>query len=53
MASGVRLSTVLRQFGPRIDAEVYRYLEGDLRWHFMTTPAALEAPEQVPVLISP
>jgi radical SAM superfamily enzyme YgiQ (UPF0313 family) len=53
MASGVRLSTVLRQFGPRIGAEVYRYLEGDLRWHFMTTPAALDAPEQVPALITP
>ena len=53
MASGTRLSAVLRQFGPRVDAEVYRYLEGDLRWHFMTTPAALAAAEPVPALITP
>ncbi len=43
MASGAHLSAVLRQFAPRVDAEVYSYLEGDLRWHFMTTPAASSA----------
>ena len=53
MASGARLSAVLRQFGPRVDAEVFRYLEGDLRWHFMTTPTALASPVPVSALVTP
>jgi radical SAM superfamily enzyme YgiQ (UPF0313 family) len=51
MASGAHLSAVLREFGPRVDAEVYKYLEGDLRWHFMTTPAALALP--TPAFVAP
>ena len=42
-ARGESLSSVLKAFAPAIDREVFRYLEGDLRWHFMTSaiPASL------------
>jgi radical SAM superfamily enzyme YgiQ (UPF0313 family) len=38
-ARGRHLSAVLREFEPRIHAEVFRPIEGDLRWHFMGTGA--------------
>jgi hypothetical protein len=34
-AYGEHLSSVLRRFADRIDAEVYGERAGDLRWHFM------------------
>ena len=34
-ARGASLSAVLREFRERIHPEVYRQLEGDLRWHFL------------------
>lgn len=34
-ARGVPLTAVLQRFAPAIRAEVFRHLEGDLRWHFM------------------
>jgi radical SAM superfamily enzyme YgiQ (UPF0313 family) len=34
-ARGEHLSAVLRRFDSRIQSEVFRPLEGDLRWHFM------------------
>jgi radical SAM superfamily enzyme YgiQ (UPF0313 family) len=36
-ARGQHLSSLLREFAPRIDAEVFRPQEGDLRWHFLRT----------------
>lgn len=38
-ARGQHLSSLLREFEPRVHAEVFRPLEGDLRWHFMGTGA--------------
>jgi radical SAM superfamily enzyme YgiQ (UPF0313 family) len=34
-ARGEPLTALLHRFAPRIHAEVFRHLEGDLRWHFM------------------
>ncbi len=34
-ARGAPLTSLLQRFAPRIHAEVFRHLEGDLRWHFM------------------
>ena len=34
-ARGEPLTALLRRFAPQIQAEVFRPLEGDLRWHFM------------------
>jgi len=34
-ARGEPLTALLHRFAPRIQAEVFRHLEGDLRWHFM------------------
>ncbi|HVT59995.1 MAG TPA: radical SAM protein [Thermoanaerobaculia bacterium] len=34
-ARGAHLSAVLHRHQPRIHAEVFRHLDGDLRWHFM------------------
>jgi radical SAM superfamily enzyme YgiQ (UPF0313 family) len=34
-AQGSSLGDLLRRFAPRIESEVFRPLEGDLRWHFM------------------
>jgi radical SAM superfamily enzyme YgiQ (UPF0313 family) len=34
-ARGEPLTALLQRFAPRIHAEVFRPLEGDLRWHFM------------------
>jgi radical SAM superfamily enzyme YgiQ (UPF0313 family) len=34
-AHGEPLTALLHRFAPRIEAEVFRHLEGDLRWHFM------------------
>ena len=34
-ARGEPLTALLHRFAPRIHAEVFRPLEGDLRWHFM------------------
>ena len=33
--AGETVAALLRRFKPEIDATVYRYLEGDLAWHFM------------------
>jgi|CXWL01.1.fsa_nt_gi radical SAM superfamily enzyme YgiQ (UPF0313 family) len=37
VARGAHLATVLREFAPQIQAEVYQPQAGDLRWHFMRT----------------
>jgi radical SAM superfamily enzyme YgiQ (UPF0313 family) len=34
-ARGEPLTALLHRFAPRIHAEVFQHLEGDLRWHFM------------------
>ena len=34
-ARGESISSLLHRFAPQIQPEVYRRLEGDLRWHFM------------------
>ena len=34
-AKGETLSSLLHRFAHKIQQEVYRRLEGDLRWHFM------------------
>jgi radical SAM superfamily enzyme YgiQ (UPF0313 family) len=34
-ARGEPLTSILQRFAPRIDAQVFQHLEGDLRWHFM------------------
>jgi radical SAM superfamily enzyme YgiQ (UPF0313 family) len=34
-ARGESVSSILHRFAPRIHPEVFRRLEGDLRWHFM------------------
>ncbi|HET9226741.1 MAG TPA: hypothetical protein VFR31_08740, partial [Thermoanaerobaculia bacterium] len=34
-ARGELLSSLLRRFDTRIQSEVFRPMEGDLRWHFM------------------
>ncbi len=34
-ARGEPVSALLHRFAPRIRAEVFNHLEGDLRWHFM------------------
>ncbi len=34
-ARGEHLTSLLRDFAPRIHPEVFRHLDGDLRWHFM------------------
>lgn len=39
-ARGEPLTALLHRFSPRIDAEVFRHLEGDLRWHFMRQAVA-------------
>ncbi len=36
-ARGEHLTSLLRRFAPQIQSEVFRPLEGDLRWHFMRT----------------
>ena len=36
-ARGAHLSSLLRDFAPRIGPEVFAPLDGDLRWHFMRT----------------
>ncbi len=36
-ARGQHLASILREFGPQIQTEVYQPFEGDLRWHFMAT----------------
>ncbi len=36
VARGETIAAVLRAEKARVDREVFRYLEGDLRWHFMT-----------------
>ncbi|HVS02150.1 MAG TPA: radical SAM protein [Thermoanaerobaculia bacterium] len=36
-ARGQHLSSLLRELAPRIEPEVFRPMEGDLRWHFMRT----------------
>ena len=36
-ARGEHLTTLLRRFAPQIQSEVFRPLEGDLRWHFLRT----------------
>jgi radical SAM superfamily enzyme YgiQ (UPF0313 family) len=36
-ARGAHLSELLRDFAPQIEPEVFRPLDGDLRWHFMRT----------------
>ncbi len=33
--AGETVASLLRRFEPEIDATVYRYLDGDLAWHFM------------------
>jgi radical SAM superfamily enzyme YgiQ (UPF0313 family) len=36
-ARGAHLSSLLREYAPRIEPEVFRPMEGDLRWHFLRT----------------
>jgi radical SAM superfamily enzyme YgiQ (UPF0313 family) len=43
-AGGTSLSVLLRDFAHRIEPEIYRHLEGDLRWHFMRTATAKAPP---------
>ena len=40
VARGESVASVLRRERAAVEAEVFRYLEGDLRWHFMTTARA-------------
>jgi radical SAM superfamily enzyme YgiQ (UPF0313 family) len=42
-ARGEPLSGLLHRFAPRIHAEVFSHLEGDLRWHFMRQGLARSA----------
>jgi hypothetical protein len=34
-ARGESINTILHRLAPKIHPEVYRRLDGDLRWHFM------------------
>jgi radical SAM superfamily enzyme YgiQ (UPF0313 family) len=43
-ARGEPLTALLHRFAPRIHAEVFRPLEGDLRWHFMRQGLAQPSP---------
>jgi hypothetical protein len=56
VARGETVASVLRSERSSVEHEVFRYLEGDLRWHFMTpasqvlTPVAASAAlESIPV----
>jgi radical SAM superfamily enzyme YgiQ (UPF0313 family) len=48
VARGETVASVLRSERSAVDREVFRYLEGDLRWHFMTPASQVLTPVAAP-----
>ncbi len=48
VARGESVASVLRSERSAVEREVYSYLDGDLRWHFMTPASRLLAPMAAP-----
>ncbi len=49
-ARGETVASVLRSEKQAVESEVFRYLEGDLRWHFMTPASRILQPAASPAL---